>query len=144
MCCEACASSSVSSASSSFFFFNDTATTEIYTLSLHDALPICRQQPQGSPSAQSRLWLRVARRRGGPAEGQTYRQCAEDHSHRAIQGSQGPQCHAVIRDARSLAPMVEGAPIASRCPNACAGTLVISWHQGRQAYDHPPAQPTVS
>src|SRR5256885_12294549 len=26
--------------SSSFFFFNDTATTEIYTLSLHDALPI--------------------------------------------------------------------------------------------------------
>src|SRR5258707_15824441 len=28
--------------SSSFFFFNDTATTEIYTLSLHDALPILR------------------------------------------------------------------------------------------------------
>src|SRR2546427_12187621 len=26
---------------SPFFFFNDTATTEIYTLSLHDALPIC-------------------------------------------------------------------------------------------------------
>src|SRR5256885_12019267 len=26
-----------------FFFFNDTATTEIYTLSLHDALPIYRQ-----------------------------------------------------------------------------------------------------
>jgi len=25
-----------------FFFFNDTATTEIYTLSLHDALPIYR------------------------------------------------------------------------------------------------------
>src|SRR3989449_4557483 len=28
-----------------FFFFNDTATTEIYTLSLHDALPILRQAP---------------------------------------------------------------------------------------------------
>src|SRR5258708_10348217 len=28
--------------SSFFFFFNDTATTEIYTLSLHDALPISR------------------------------------------------------------------------------------------------------
>src|SRR3712207_7914677 len=26
-----------------FFFFNDTATPEIYTLSLHDALPICRR-----------------------------------------------------------------------------------------------------
>src|SRR6266446_7149573 len=30
-----------------FFFFNDTATTEIYTLSLHDALPICAT-PSGS------------------------------------------------------------------------------------------------
>src|SRR5215203_6437825 len=28
-----------------FFFFNDTATTEIYTLSLHDALPISRWSP---------------------------------------------------------------------------------------------------
>src|SRR5215467_6678634 len=27
-----------------FFFFNDTATTEIYTLSLHDALPISRNR----------------------------------------------------------------------------------------------------
>src|SRR2546427_8942858 len=27
------------------FFFNDTATTEIYTLSLHDALPICLSSP---------------------------------------------------------------------------------------------------
>src|SRR2546430_12660542 len=33
-----------------FFFFNDTATTEIYTLSLHDALPICRPEAtQRSP-----------------------------------------------------------------------------------------------
>src|SRR2546430_3818842 len=29
-----------------FFFFNDTATTEIYTLSLHDALPISRRLVQ--------------------------------------------------------------------------------------------------
>src|SRR5256885_8805703 len=29
-----------------FFFFNDTATTEIYTLSLHDALPISRLLPE--------------------------------------------------------------------------------------------------
>src|SRR6266700_8042740 len=38
-----------------FFFFNDTATTEIYTLSLHDALPICRSgntlRPTPRPSA---------------------------------------------------------------------------------------------
>src|SRR2546430_4405475 len=30
-----------------FFFFNDTATTEIYTLSLHDALPISRSGDPG-------------------------------------------------------------------------------------------------
>src|SRR2546429_9862110 len=29
-----------------FFFFNDTATTEIYTLSLHDALPISLPEPE--------------------------------------------------------------------------------------------------
>src|SRR5689334_24110689 len=44
-----------------FFFFNDTATTEIYTLSLHDALPIF---PAGFPTAlrsrhQERLPARV-------------------------------------------------------------------------------------
>src|SRR2546429_6207133 len=32
-----------------FFFFNDTATTEIYTLSLHDALPISRAARRGAP-----------------------------------------------------------------------------------------------
>src|SRR3990170_7969016 len=31
------------------FFFNDTATTEIYTLSLHDALPICVENPRARP-----------------------------------------------------------------------------------------------
>src|SRR3712207_9276713 len=42
---------------SALFFFNDTATTEIYTLSLHDALPICgwgahpRGQEEARPSA---------------------------------------------------------------------------------------------
>src|SRR6266571_1357461 len=32
-----------------FFFFNDTATTEIYTLSLHDALPILPSAANGNP-----------------------------------------------------------------------------------------------
>src|SRR3712207_8504171 len=47
----------------SFFFFNDTATTEIYTLSLHDALPIwprgrARRRGDG-PQAVLRLVLSV-------------------------------------------------------------------------------------
>src|SRR2546430_13548601 len=33
-----------------FFFFNDTATTEIYTLSLHDALPISRRSTSTTPT----------------------------------------------------------------------------------------------
>src|SRR5260221_10164426 len=37
-----------------FFFFNDTATTEIYTLSLHDALPICTSFPRQSPGSTRR------------------------------------------------------------------------------------------
>src|SRR2546422_7828901 len=42
-----------------FFFFNDTATTEIYTLSLHDALPIClqtngRRRDRPDPPANAR------------------------------------------------------------------------------------------
>src|SRR4030042_6356203 len=44
-----------------FFFFNDTATTEIYTLSLHDALPISRTPPPVWTSfAASRIrpWVR--------------------------------------------------------------------------------------
>src|SRR4051794_41680251 len=36
----------------SFFFFNDTAPTEIYTLSLHDALPICRVVAGEVPARQ--------------------------------------------------------------------------------------------
>src|SRR3989442_15254121 len=39
-----------------FFFFNDTATTEIYTLSLHDALPILLSRQRRRPAA-----LRTAR-----------------------------------------------------------------------------------
>src|SRR5256885_13183236 len=55
-----------------FFFFNDTATTEIYTLSLHDALPISSptsapptttcSTPSGSPSSRhSRATCREVR-----------------------------------------------------------------------------------
>src|SRR5215216_8164888 len=36
-----------------FFFFNDTATTEIYTLSLHDALPISHGPAGGGGSARA-------------------------------------------------------------------------------------------
>src|SRR5258708_31090685 len=43
-----------------FFFFNDTATTEIYTLSLHDALPIFRPEMPSKRNAkyeESKIWF---------------------------------------------------------------------------------------
>src|SRR5256885_9797791 len=63
-----------------FFFFNDTATTEIYTLSLHDALPISQtvwhQGLQGrSPAGPAAPPVPVARRPrdlGGRSEEHTF------------------------------------------------------------------------
>src|SRR3712207_8018653 len=40
-----------------FFFFNDTATTEIYTLSLHDALPISSLRPSVVSVRQEIAWV---------------------------------------------------------------------------------------
>src|SRR6266581_9668120 len=51
------------------FFFNDTATTEIYTLSLHDALPISR--PPARPPAQVARRLAAHARRSGRSEEHT-------------------------------------------------------------------------
>src|SRR3712207_8127281 len=47
----------------SFFFFNDTATTEIYTLSLHDALPISGRHARRGDEREGRHGL-VPRRPG--------------------------------------------------------------------------------
>src|SRR3712207_8181049 len=73
-----------------FFFFNDTATTEIYTLSLHDALPISRaraahlgrpgrrrarrfadHRPHAHRAAVPQLWLGHGRLQGHRSEEHT-------------------------------------------------------------------------
>src|SRR3712207_9309467 len=49
------------------FFFNDTATTEIYTLSLHDALPIWGRRRGRGAAAEGKGAAGAGRRRGrGP------------------------------------------------------------------------------
>src|SRR2546427_13306681 len=50
-----------------FFFFNDTATTEIYTLSLHDALPICGALPRAAEGRAGRAGARHGAARAGDA-----------------------------------------------------------------------------
>src|SRR6266511_6054616 len=51
-----------------FFFFNDTATTEIYTLSLHDALPINSRPP---------ALLLLRRAKGGRTAGDAVNECLD-------------------------------------------------------------------
>src|SRR3989440_10889981 len=52
-----------------FFFFNDTATTEIYTLSLHDALPISRIT----------CWISTSASAIAPPGSSTKRACVDCH-----------------------------------------------------------------
>src|SRR6202012_6284026 len=54
-----------------FFFFNDTATTEIYTLSLHDALPIYHHRRGSDP--------RPPLRAGDPQHGEQHER-SEEHT----------------------------------------------------------------
>src|SRR3712207_8103823 len=64
-----------------YFVFNDTATTEIYTLSLHDALPIFVGELQGIDDPQE--LLEVASRGGRIGDGQAHLLARVDHEDRA-------------------------------------------------------------
>jgi len=64
--------------------------------------------------------------------------------HRAGQGAQRPPRHAVARDARSAAAMVEGATGSLRYRRAARAALVVPWPQARKADDDPAAQSSVS
>src|SRR2546428_9250858 len=78
-----------------FFFFNDTATTEIYTLSLHDALPICRGSP--ARTAPSRLRARARRRRrGGPRSRRPCAPCGRDRKSTRLNSSHDQISYAVF------------------------------------------------
>src|SRR5256885_15855042 len=94
-----------------FFFFNDTATTEIYTLSLHDALPISADggglaggqpvEPAGPPACR-----RAARGLAGPDAAVAHRRGRAGPG-LVRQGAAGPWCRAaaarrVRRDRKSV------------------------------------------
>src|SRR3712207_9456405 len=76
---------------SSFFFFNDTATTEIYTLSLHDALPISGRRPPprrtprppsgGAGTPRPSRCRRPSRPRGGGPAGRRRRSTGRSEEH---------------------------------------------------------------
>src|SRR5256885_12209445 len=63
-----------------FFFFNDTATTEIYTLSLHDALPISSPGPRHHAATDAEATARdrrAGRSRAHPARGRSEEHTSE-------------------------------------------------------------------
>src|SRR5256885_11456610 len=71
-----------------FFFFNDTATTEIYTLSLHDALPISGDEAAWQrASIECRSWrlrLRSRTRASPPCESRDRKSTRLNSSHLVI------------------------------------------------------------
>src|SRR2546422_10769523 len=82
-----------------FFFFNDTATTEIYTLSLHDALPISRVQRRtprrGVPSVR-RADARGRRDRGDEPHRRDDAGGARDRKSTRLNSSHGYISYAVF------------------------------------------------
>src|SRR2546429_5708080 len=71
-----------------FFFFNDTATTEIYTLSLHDALPIS--------SAAANMANRKSLPRQFDSRVAPFRQCRTDRKSTRLNSSHGYISYAVF------------------------------------------------
>src|SRR6266550_2844720 len=83
----------------SLFFFNDTATTEIYTLSLHDALPISNalgspfisrsteHEPSMPPAGQPRLSLNTMTSMAGIFPGWLEATCSQPHRSYTVRAS---------------------------------------------------------
>src|SRR2546421_6961119 len=85
-----------------FFFFNDTATTEIYTLSLHDALPILLHQLGGRGSGTEQpadallLQSRHVRRRNDAAAGHQHVVASGDRKSTRLNSSHDQISYAVF------------------------------------------------
>src|SRR2546430_10435493 len=95
----------------SFFFFNDTATTEIYTLSLHDALPICRRAtpppPRCPPSCSRRRTTR-----------------SEEHTSE-LQSQSNLVCRLLLEKKKSLVTPTFDYVLADLLTSATSGTLAV-------------------
>src|SRR3712207_8357824 len=63
-----------------FFFFNDTATTEIYTLSLHDALPISIRSSPSWSARRANCTTTSARRASGVRKHPNHSSRSEEHT----------------------------------------------------------------
>src|SRR5687768_18359590 len=101
----------------SFFFFNDTATTEIYTLSLHDALPTFPQPHRAGPC----VWLGSARST-----------CSTDRKSTRLNSSHGYISYAVFCLKKKNPPRTDNSAVLS--PARCCPPR----HAPSRHADHPP------
>src|SRR2546427_4999594 len=81
-----------------FFFFNDTATTEIYTLSLHDALPIYRRRRPSPPGGRG-----ARGHRPGEGSRRTGRPRSEEHTSE-IQSQSNLVCRLLLEKKKQDSP----------------------------------------
>src|SRR5256885_17231361 len=103
-----------------FFFFNDTATTEIYTLSLHDALPICSQNDQDTRPRATLLEMPMLEP-STPAE--AFRMMVE-----AFDLSERFQTPVILRETRSFAQSSEPVELPQTFPTRTGrGTCREPW-----------------
>src|SRR2546421_5553092 len=106
-----------------FFFFNDTATTEIYTLSLHDALPICGEFPLGVVDAE-------VRQRAGAEIGRLVRGRSEEHTSE-LQSRSDLVCRLLLEKKKKKTTNTT-----SRIPTPYAESHVHDASRGRARYLH--------
>src|SRR5216684_789213 len=86
-------------------------------------------EPEGASDANAGLWLRVAGQRGGAAASGRHRQRAEDHPHRAVEGTERPARDAASGGPEAVAAMVEGAADRVRRQRRARTKLAVSRSQ---------------
>src|SRR2546427_4514657 len=100
-----------------FFFFNDTATTEIYTLSLHDALPIwtCRRRSitrsaSATPSSRSAvcrsartIWSKRCSRSWGASR--SFGKRSEEHTSE-LQSQSNLVCRLLLEKKKNIVDLI--------------------------------------
>src|SRR2546425_8600938 len=113
-----------------FFFFNDTATTEIYTLSLHDALPICGSSETRAFSVALRPRLRL----GGRNTPCHWPPCSGKRSPRRC-------AHGLCREPRAVRPHRRWHCLSSVSQRRLPGRSVLRTNRNRCSRGLPPALP---
>src|SRR2546430_13030066 len=104
-----------------FFFFNDTATTEIYTLSLHDALPIWPSQLTSASRWRTRTVISYPRRKAG-SHSVSFSDRSEEHTSE-LQSQSNLVCRLLLEKKNKVKPLLPHAHLQRSTPHVQALSL---------------------